>query len=521
MKIFSFFALALVCALLLLVSSGVTNATPLDDYIAKQDPALKWTYTGKSFNGLDYMAYIYNLTSQQWLTSAFSDRPVWWHHVVVIIPNTMDADYEDKTFLYVTGGDNRHPESFPDASDEDCFVAASIAVNAKVPAAVLFQVPNQPITFTNDPWHRGGRSEDAAIALTWWTYIQDPSNPYVALELPMTKSITSAMTMLQSVVPKHTSTGKAITGFACSGASKRGFVTYLATAVDKRIKVQIPLVLDALHLHQFLHRQWQFYGAWSFALTDYFHANITTLADTPNFAKLLSFIDPYFYIPRFIGTPTMLVNAVGDEFQMPDDWRYWQSGNAQWLQGIRSSIMVKDAEHSLATGVPEVLTSVSAFAEGFLGNKKTIPLFTWNISSTDGRIYVKTSEPPTKIDISVADSALGVSKGRRDFRWAAINATPCIVKVFGACVRPILWWTSKDSTPYINHTSPTEFSALVPEAPKNDDGSTRWRAFMIEMRFKNPEGKGTEYYFTSGVSVIPDTLPFPPCVGEGCRGSLV
>lgn len=520
--------LSLVAALFFLCCCcviGIIDATPLDDYVNKQDPNLKWTYTGKTFTSLDYTAYVYNLTSQQWMTSEFSDRSVWWHHVVVIIPSVIDPDYESRALLYITGGDNNNPNSFPDASDEDVFVTATIAVNAKVPAATLFQVPNQPIQYTNDPWHRGGRSEDSAIALTWWTFIQDPSNPEVILELPMTKSAIACMTMLENVIPKYTASNTAIAGFAVAGASKRGWTTWLAGAVSVRnggkVKVIMPIVLDALHVHEFLHRQFQFYGAWTFALVDYWECNITRLADTPNFAQLMSIVDPYFYIQRYESLPTLVINALGDEFQMPDDWRFWMSGNQAWNTGIKSGIMVKNAEHSLATAVIPVLTSASAFVEGFLGNKRSIPLFTWNISETDGRIYFTTSEPPLKIDISVADSALGVSQGRRDFRWAAINATPCIVKVFGACVRPVLWWTSKDNTPYITHYSPTSFSALVPQAPKNEDGSTRWRGFIVELHFSNPDGIETPYYFTTGASVIPNTLPFPPCVGEDCYGSLV
>jgi hypothetical protein len=43
---------------------------------------------------------------------------------------------------------------------------------------------------------------------------------------------------------------------------------------------------------------------------------------------------------------------------------------------------------------------------------------------------------------------------------------------------------------------------------------------MVEMQWANPSG-GDNFYFTSGVSVIPNTYPFPDCVGEGCYGSLV
>lgn len=511
-----FAAFFLLVASLLVLGSTIVSSTPLDDYVNAPDPSFKWSYTGHSFDGLTYTGYVYNMTSQQWLTSAESDRSVWWHHLVVIIPKEVDPDYEDKAFLYITGGDNNNPNSFPDATDEDVFVTSTICVAAKLPGAVLFQVPNQPITFANDPWNRGGRSEDAAIALTWWQYIQDPSRPDVVLELPMTKSATKALDAMQQILPKYTIGGKAVTKFAVGGASKRGWTTWLASAVDSRVAVAIPIVLDALHVSAFFERQWTFYGAWTFALYDYYHCNITILAATsPNWKSLMALVDPYYYLSRLQKTARLVVNAVGDEFQMPDDWRSWMKAPA-YDAGIRTQIMIKNAEHSLATGVPEVLTSVAAFAEGYLGNKKAIPMFSWNISA-DGTITVETSEPPAHVDVSVADSPGGVSQGRRDFRWACINATPgCKAVVFGGCMRPILWVTSPDPSPYVTKLSPTKYSALL---PLPDAG--KWRAFMIELRFKNPYGDQTEYYFTSPISVIPDTAPFPPCKGDGCYGTLV
>jgi hypothetical protein len=43
------------------------------------------------------------------------------------------------------------------------------------------------------------------------------------------------------------------------------------------------------------------------------------------------------------------------------------------------------------------------------------------------------------MSVAVADSPQDVSAGKRDFRWAALNAQPCKVKVFGdVCFRPVL-----------------------------------------------------------------------------------
>lgn len=500
-------------ALLFLFVASLVTATPLDDYVNAPDTAFKWFYTGHSFDGLTYTGYVYNLTSQNWLTSAESNMPTWTHHVVVVIPKDMDPDYEGTAMMYITGGDNNNPTSYPDAKDEDVFVTAAICVNAKLPCAVLYQVPNQPITYTNDPWHKGGRSEDDNIALTWWQYLQDPTRPDVVLELPMTKSGTKCMDMMQQVIPKYTKTGKPVTRFAVGGASKRGWTTWLVGAVDPRVKAILPIVLDAAYLTDFMRRQFTYYGAWTFALEPYRSCNVTIDAFTsPNWQSLMSFVDMASYFDRVNKLPRYVVNAVGDEFQMPDDWRsFWNK--QPFASGIKMGGMMI-GEHSLVTAVPEVLTAVSAFVEGYLGGKKTLPLYNWNISDVDGTITLTTSEKPTSVVIQVADSAQGVSKGRRDFRWAAINATPCEIKVFGACVRLVPWVSSPTDSPYITKISDTQYSAKLP-LPE----AGVWRAFMLEFRFANPYSS-TEYLFTTGVSVIPDTAPFPMCSGAACYGTL-
>ena len=57
----------------------------------------------------------------------------------------------------------------------------------QVTCTVLFQIPNQPIVFADDPSQRQ-RSEDALIAWTWHHFITiNSSEPYWLARLPMTK----------------------------------------------------------------------------------------------------------------------------------------------------------------------------------------------------------------------------------------------------------------------------------------------------------------------------------------------
>lgn len=92
--------------------------------------------------------YVLNLTSQQWLDTTKVDRSIWTHQLVVIVPNTLK--YTTSAGLYITGGGNDNP-SVPSTFDEDILVSAVLAVNNGIICATLFQVPNAPIVFADDP----------------------------------------------------------------------------------------------------------------------------------------------------------------------------------------------------------------------------------------------------------------------------------------------------------------------------------------------------------------------------------
>jgi PhoPQ-activated pathogenicity-related protein len=480
---------------------AVAAATPLDDYMNNGDKSFSYKDTGVTLGGNGWTAYIYNMTSQTWMTEAESSQPVWWHHVAIVIPHAVDAS-KQAAFMYITGGDNKHPMDFPKADDEGLMIVAGMSVKARTAGAVLWQVPNQPIKFPCDPYHKS-RSEDAAIALTWWKFMQNTSNPDFILELPMTKAGVRGLDLVEQVVPKYT--GTPVTKFIVAGASKRGWTTWLVGAVDKRVTAIVPIVLDALHVVDFFHRQWKMYGAWTFALTDYYAMNITRDVDSPAFATMMKIIDPYYYLPR-LTMPKLVLNAVGDEFQMPDDQRHWGHDAV----GETNFVMVKNAEHSMATGIGIIMQAAGAFSQALTTGNYARPAYTWSHNETNGDIIVTTTTAPKQVTIQYADSAEGVSKGRRDFRWAAINVSFCPIKVFGGCVRPIIWKT----TDKVEKIGPNSYRAHF-DAPKQG-----WRSFLISLQWDNPTGPD-DFLFTSPASVVPTTYPFPDCHGDGCYGTLV
>jgi len=184
-------------------------------------------------------------------------------------------------------------------------------------------------------------------------------------------------------VPRYVN-NTVVNQFIVAGASKRGWTTWLVGATDKRVIAIVPIVLDALNVVAFAHRQWRMYGAWSFALQDYYKMNITGLWDHPSMTLLMKAVDPWYYLPR-LTMPKLAVNAGGDEFQMPDDHRHWGHDTV----GEMNYLLVKNAEHSLVTGVVEVLQGVGAFAEAVVTGTPR-PKYTWEYNESNGDITVHT-----------------------------------------------------------------------------------------------------------------------------------
>ena len=70
---------------------------------------------------------------------------MWWHYLVVIVPNKIDKRFINKSQLYINGGKNT--EGIPQPTEEDVYVATELALKINAISAALFQIPNQQITF--------------------------------------------------------------------------------------------------------------------------------------------------------------------------------------------------------------------------------------------------------------------------------------------------------------------------------------------------------------------------------------
>lgn len=522
--------------------------TALDEYVWAPDANYAWEelpqYQMKGHGIADksktWTGYTLNMTSQQWLTpEAFSNTSdsgsIWWHILVVIVPD--ELVYKVNGSLYITGWSMPKQNadggwsSIPTASDEDIQVAASLAIGSGTITGTLFQIPNEHTTFQDDPIQKS-RSEDAIIAYTWDHYINDPSDPTWLLRFPMVKASLRAMdTMTAFMKQKLPELNTQLDYYSVAGASKRGWTTWDVGAVDPvRVQAIIPIVLDAINFRAVMHHQYQSYNGWSWALQDYLDMNIMTRLDDPNMVALAHEVDPFYYRDR-LTMPKLVVNAVADEFQQPDDTHYWWSD----MPGPKHFIMTPNAEHSEATGILEIVPAIGAWINHLIDpdfDNDKMPEFTWEISQETGEItailneYGIVKEARVWYAYSCGNNveADGTVTKRRDFRIAnADSPCHCGIPAQGMCTNLKSFWTPKVLTEEKSEDGKRIYHAHI-DAP--EDG--RWVAYMIDIVYaKNrkdallpqpnklpgfiPRDIAGRLQFTTEVSIFPNTFPYPGC----------
>lgn len=445
---------------------NVFEATALDRYVRTPDPSYDW-HRGVSFAGDGYTVYVLQMTSQTWRTSAEVDHTLWTHWLTVIEPDTVSSD---TALLYITGGDIE--DDMPSLSDGDIQALALIAAESNSVTALLRQVPNEPLTFAGEEVER---SEDAIIAYTFDKYMETGDETWPLL-LPMVKSAVRAM---DTVSAFHRDVGGGIVErFVISGASKRGWTTWLTAAVDPRVSAIAPMVIDVLNIGVQMAHHHEVYGYYSEAIYEYLEMDVFSRLDTPEGNALLSIVDPYEYRAR-LSMPKLLINSTGDEFFVPDSAQFYFGD----LPGDNYLCYVPNTRHSLGhvdTAASALFPWYRAFLEG-----RSTPRFSWTIVEGEGRMIIDTDTTPLEVNLYSANAP------NRDFRL------------------------DPDLNPAMPEWTKTTLSAAAPnryvaQAPLADTG---WTGFFVQMVFDSPyifNWYPVPYVFTTEVRVLPDTVPPAP-----------
>jgi PhoPQ-activated pathogenicity-related protein len=497
---------------------GLNDESPLDTYLKKADPNYKWFDTQHRVKMLSgATGYVLNVTSQQWLDTSKAIGPngaIWTHQVLVIVPKTVKV--VDHAMIYITGNCNENP-GWPKATDEEPLVMDRVLSETGSIGVVLYQIPNCHIVYPSDPT-QAKRSEDAMIAWAWNQYLKT-RDPEWLPRLPMAKAAMQAMRAVQEFTSQQKMAE--IDGWLVSGASKRGWTTWMVGAANcpscPKIKAIAPIVPIVPNLKVNVHHMWRAFGGLSFAFSDYVDANITRFFDDPGFADMMQIVDPVNYLERLARLPKFVLVSSDDEFMMFEWTKSWWD----MFTGEKHLMIANNAEHSMATGILELLGSLGNFANSIFRNG-TRPEFSWDLDLQNGVITVKIPEH-VKHGKVVLRTAPTLNLKRRDFRWFVKadnkNGTakcnfpdvgPLKLLGFEACVQPTIW-TGKT----LEASSPGVYEAKLKKPLLG------WTGAYVEVFFPSDSGLKSEYQFTTAGMVWPQTLPYPDCHGAECGGSVV
>lgn len=279
----------------------------------------------------------YTLTSQQWNPDRqiVNQDTAWKHDVRVYIPAQPRLG---TALLQITGGSTI---SGPPSDAHDDSTLCAIATATRTIVISLNCEPNQPLYFADSP--SVGRSEDDFLAHTWRLFLDHPApRRFLPGHLPMMGAAIRTMDLAEREL-----TSWQIHKFIVTGASKRGWATWLTGLADERVIAIAPVVIDMLNLEKVMEHTRNVYGnSWPIAWKDYYNAGITERYADPNFYLLRQVEDPLTYLstkPERLAIPKLLIDASSDQFFVPDASRFF----LKQLPGTTLLDVVPNASHGL------------------------------------------------------------------------------------------------------------------------------------------------------------------------------
>lgn len=406
----------------------ITVETALESYLQNGDETFSFkVQETDNIEGLD--VYSGQLTSQRWRGS------VWKHTLTVLDPH---ENSHDGALLFITGGRNKDGKPVKRERDEQFIHSmGQLALKNKALVAIIWQVPNQPLY--DDLY------EDALISYTLHNFKNDGDFTWPLL-FPMVKSALRAMDAVQEFSAE--TLGHKISRFVVTGASKRGWTTWLSGAVDPRIEAIAPMVIDVLNMPVNLDYQIKVWGDYSIQINDYIKLGIPQQVHSDTGKMINTMIDPYAYRSR-LTMPKLIIIGTNDEYWPVDAIKHYIGD----IPGDNFIHYVPNAGHGLGN-TKQSLMALSAFFGRTLSGKQ-YPLCEWHITEEDDQLSLSVKTSPSQLleaDVWIADS------DDRDFRDEEWN------------------FVSIDE----NMDNPVNATVNFPESG--------FRSFYMALRFRDPNG---------------------------------
>ncbi len=360
--------------------------TALRDYVARPENVFSWQLSASQQVG-DSTIHEIALTSQTW------HDIIWKHNLFVYEPKVLQ--HPQHVLLFITGGRTGRP---PGLAERAMGLQLAKAAGARV--AMLHQVPNQPLL--------DGRSEDDLITETWLRYLKTGDETWPLL-FAMAKSAVKAMDAIEEVA--QTKWDTKIEGFVVTGASKRGWTSWLTPVVDERVIGTAPIVIDVLNFRPQMTHQLESWGKYSEQIIDYTSKGLINAGEeSPRERRLREMMDPYTYRKQ-LTLPKLLVNGTNDRYWVVDAMRlYWDD-----LVGPKFILQVPNAGHGLDGGRVGALTTVAAFFK-HTAARRPMPELAWEFGEGPGglSLRVDSSQIPKAVRLWVARSE---TTDFRDATW--------------------------------------------------------------------------------------------------------
>lgn len=439
-----------------LLSAAGLELTALDDYVREPDANYRYSVIN-TVEGAGYKTFIVEMTSQQWLTTAEVNLPLWEHIMTITVPAEVRSSIG---FLSIDGGSksNAAPQE-AQASD------IKRALESHTVVSTLYMVPNQPLVFVNDGEKQ--RSEDSLISYTWDRYLRTGEEKW-PLRLPMTKAAVRAMDTVTNLMESTEGDTARVDQFVIAGGSKRGWTTWTTAIVDNRVVAIMPIVIDLLNLEESFKHHFSVYGSYSPAAIDYVLGGNIAWIGTPEFANLMDLVEPFEYRDR-LELPKFLLNSTGDEFFLPDSWQfYWDE-----LVGEKHLRYVPNSSHGM--GGTDVMDSIDAWYYAIVHNIK-MPRYSWDVAD-DGTITVLSLDKPEAVLLWQAHNPQD-----RNFMQAVIGR-------------------AYTSTPISEVEGEPGIYRVKLDPP--EQGFT---AYYLEMIY--PGGGSAQFKFSTGVKIVPDITKY-------------
>jgi PhoPQ-activated pathogenicity-related protein len=358
----------------------------LRNYVARSEAVYRWELTEKLIRGTSTV-YDLQLVSQDW------QGIVWEHQLQVYQP--ANAKPATTMLLWNQGGR---------ASEGSISFGLELAQKIGTPVAFLYGIPKQPLF--------QGKREDALIAETFVRYLETKDDRWPLL-FPMVKSLVKAMDALQEFGEREWKIP--VKSFIVTGASKRGWTTWLTAASDSRVKAIAPMVIDTLNMKAQGPYQLKSFGHYSEQIRDYTERGLVPTPETPEAQRLWAMVDPWIYRER-LTMPKLLINGVNDPYWTTDALNlYWDDlPNDKWVT------YVPNAGHNLEqrgeNGEKDRTRAVNALAAFAKHNIRDNPMpqLRWKHDDASGqaRLTVDSDHAPKAARLWVA------SAPTRDFRLA-------------------------------------------------------------------------------------------------------